>query len=85
MKIEIDTRRGGRREKGAHLLVRVVHPRDAEERGGEEGGKSHETKEFEQPSDPERRESERTGGQPRRMERRERHARNDGSRVNART
>ena len=52
---------GGRREKGAHLLVRVVHPRDAEERGGEEGGKSHETKEFEQPSDPGRRESERTG------------------------
>ena len=49
------------RGEGAHLLVRVVHPRDAEERGGEEGGKSHETKEFEQPSDPERRESERTG------------------------
>ena len=33
LKIEIDTRRGAGREKGAHLLVRVVHPRDAEERG----------------------------------------------------
>ena len=93
LKIEIETRVASEHasvgwETGAHPLVRVVHPRDAEERGGEEGGESHETEELEQPSDPERRERERTGGvNLDGWNVGERHARNDGwrSRVRART